>query len=421
MKTPKKNDIVRLEITDVSNEGNGVGRYEDMTVFVPATAVGDVIDCRLVKIKSSYCYGRTERLISPSEHRTVADCEVSRLCGGCCFRHMSYEEECRLKNKFIMDSFQRIGKLSPQYLPFIPAERVDGYRNKAQFPVADKDGRAVCGFYAKRSHRVVEFTGCRLQPVSFGGIVSMVIDFVNSRGIPAYDEVSLKGLLRHICIRRGEHSGETMVCLVVTSIERAVVLEELVEPLVRAFPEIRSVVLNENSRNTNVILGTRLRVLYGTGTIDDIMCGNRVTLSPLSFYQVNTVQAERLYSAAAELAELDSGTELLDLYCGTGTIGLSMAGRVRKLIGVEIIPQAIENAKLNAVNNGIDNAEFFCGDAGEIAQRLFERGERPDVIIADPARKGCDSRSLEYMARMAPDRIVYISCNHTTAARDCAV
>ena len=421
MEVLKKNDIISLEITDVTNEGNGVGRYNDMAVFVPAVAVGDVISCRIVKVKSSYCYGRVESFTARSPHRIESDCPVSKFCGGCSFRHMTYEEECRIKDSFIRNSFTRIGKLEPEFLPFIGCERTTGYRNKAQYPVAMKDGRAVCGFYARRTHNVVDHTGCLLQPEIFKDIVDTVIEYVNKHHIMPYDEITFKGLLRHIYLRRGEHSGEIMVCLVVTKIRKCGVFDGLVPILTSRFSDIKTIVLNENPDNTNVILGKKLKAVYGDGTITDIMCGNRISISPLSFYQVNTCQAETLYAKAAEFSELSPEMTLLDLYCGTGTIGLSMARQVRKLVGVEIIQAAIDNANANAAANDINNAEFICGDAGKIAGLLYERGERPQVIIADPARKGCDRASLEYMAKMQPDRIVMISCNHTTAARDCAI
>ena len=421
MEDLKKNDLIDLEITDISNDGNGVGHYNGIAVFVPAVAVGDVIECRIVKVRSSFCYGRTEKLKHPSQDRVESDCPVSKHCGGCSFRHISYEAECRAKDKFIRDSFDRIGKLSPEYMEFCGCKDTDLYRNKAQYPVADDNGKAVCGFYAKRSHRVVEYTRCRLQPVIFSEIVEFIMGYVNDRHIPAYNEISLTGLLRHIYLRRGAYSGEIMVCLVVTDLKKASVFDKLAILLKEKFSDIRTVVLNENPKNTNVILGSRMKAIVGDGTINDTMCGNNISISPLSFYQVNTHQAELLYKKAGEFAQLSHDSTLLDLYCGTGTIGLSMARQVKKLIGVEVIQAAIDNAKANAKANDITNTEFICGDAGKIAQVLYERGERPDVIIADPARKGCDRASLEYMAKMSPDRIVMISCNHTTAARDCAI
>ena len=417
----KKNDIIELEITDITNEGNGVGHYEGIAVFVPLTAVGDRISCRIVKVNKSFCYGIIEKLIVPSDKRTDTDCSVYKQCGGCSFRHFSYEEECRLKNSFVKETFRRIGGLEPEFEPFVGAENISHYRNKAQYPVAEQNGVAVCGFYAKRSHRVCQNMDCALQPVIFAGIVSDIMSYVNSERIRAYNEEQGTGLLRHIYLRRGEHSGQIMLCLVVTDITACSCFDTLFKELPEKYTDIKSIVLNENSRSTNKILGEKNKTVYGSETIEDIMCGNRITISPLSFYQVNTIQAERLYAKAQEYAVLSHDTTLLDLYCGAGTIGLSMVGNVKKLIGVEVIPQAIDNAKLNALNNDILNAEFICGDAGKTAKILFDRGERPDVIIADPARKGCTRDTLEYMRKMSPERIVMISCNPATAARDCAI
>lgn len=417
----KKNEIIRLEISGMTNEGNGVGRHEGIAVFVPMTVIGDVIDCRIVKVCKTYCYGIIEEIVEASENRVEDDCPVYSKCGGCCFRHMTYEEECRVKDKFIRDSFERIGKLYPEYDEFMGCEELEGYRNKAQYPVAEQEGRAVCGFYSRRSHRVCDHRECALQPVIFSEIVGDIMGYVNDRRIKAYNEETGRGLLRHIYLRRGEHSGEIMVCLVVTDVKQRGLFEELVGLLVKKYADIKSIVINENSKKTNCILGQKLVTIYGSDTIHDIMCGNDIEISPLSFYQVNTIQAERLYGIAAELAGLTGKETLLDLYCGAGTIGLSMSGKVKKLIGVEIIQAAIDNAKRNAAANGVGNAEFICGDAGKIAEILYQRGERPDVIIADPARKGCTRDALEYMAKMAPDRIVMISCNHATAARDCAI
>lgn len=417
----RKNEDIEVEITDITNEGNGVGRYDGVAVFVSGTAVGDVIKCRIVKVNKSYCYGIITGFLKKSAYRIDDDCAVSKTCGGCSFRHFTYEQECELKNNFVKASFERIGKLHPVYEDFVGCDRISHYRNKAQYPVGVLDGKAVCGFYAKRSHRICPQTHCSLQPECFADIVDFVMEYVNRNNIQAYDEQTGKGLLRHIYLRRGEHSDEIMLCLVVTSIHRSLCFDGLISAVTERFTEIKSIVLNENPDNTNIILGKKTVTVFGSDTINDKMCGNVVAISPQSFYQVNTLQAEKLYTIAKQYAQLDNDSVLLDLYCGAGTIGLSMCIGIKKLIGVEIIPQAIENAKINARHNGIDNAEFICGDAGKIAKILYERGERPNVIVADPARKGCDRQSLEYMAKMQPDRIVMISCNHATAARDCAI
>lgn len=416
-----KNDIVTLEITGMTNEGNGVGRCDGIAVFVPFTAIGDIIECKIVKVMKSFCYGIISKAVNLSENRCNADCPVFEKCGGCSFRHFTYEEELRIKEDFVKSSFERIGKIHADSEKILGAETIEHYRNKAQYPVAQHNGKAVCGFYSKRSHRINEYVNCVLQPIVFENIVIEILNYMNIRNIPAYDESIGKGLIRHIYLRRGEYSHQIMVCIVVTSLAESKCLSDLTNILADKFADVKSIVLNENPKKTNVILGKHFNTVYGSDTISDIMCGNKIILSPQSFYQVNTTQAEKLYAIAAEYAKAGKNDILLDLYCGAGTIGLSMASRFKKVIGVEIIETAIENAKINAKMNGIDNAEFICGDAGKVSEILYERGERPNVIIADPARKGCDRTTLEYMAKMSPDRIVMISCNHTTAARDCAI
>ena len=416
-----KNEIVHLEIIGMTNEGNGVGRYDGIAVFVPMTAVGDVIDCRIVKVHKNFCYGIIEKLIISSDKRIEDNCSAYVKCGGCSFRHFEYEEELRIKEDFVKSSFERIGKINAECEPILGCERTDHYRNKAQYPVAEQEGKAVCGFYSRRSHRVTGTYDCLLQPIIFTNIVQEIMDYINLNNISAYNETNGKGLVRHIYLRRGEHTGEIMVCIIVTDLNKKNVFKGLAEYICDKFSDIVSIVLNENSKKTNVILGNKFSVLYGKETIDDVMCSNMVEISPKSFYQVNTIQAEKLYGLAAEYAQLKCDDILLDLYCGAGTIGLSMASRVKKIIGVEIIDSAIRNAAQNAKKNGILNSKFICGDAGRVAEVLYNRGERPDIIIVDPARKGCDKTTLEYMAKMNPDRIVMISCNPATAARDCAV
>ncbi|MBQ6034076.1 MAG: 23S rRNA (uracil(1939)-C(5))-methyltransferase RlmD, partial [Ruminococcus sp.] len=329
----------------------------------------------------------------------------------------SYEAECRTKNDIVRDAFERIGRLSPQFDSFLGAENTERYRNKAQYPLAVQDGRAVCGFYAPRSHRVIPVEDCALQPEVFSEIIKTVLDYINDRKLSVYNEETNTGIIRHIYLRRGAHSGEIMVCLVVRKdISRQ--LNALCRTLTEKFGDIKSIVMNINSKKTNVILGDECITLWGSDTISDTMCGNTVEISPLSFYQVNTVQAERLYGKALEYTAPDSSEVIADLYCGAGTIGLSMAKQAAKIVGVEIVPQAVENAKKNALRNNIANAEFHCGDAGEVFGKLRKQGCKPDIIIVDPPRKGCSPETIDVMAEAAPRKIVMISCNPTTAARD---
>lgn len=418
-----KNDIITLEITALTNEGSGVGHYKEdssdglgMAVFVPMTAVGDVISCRVVKVLRSYAYGRVEGILTASPDRAEDGCPVYAKCGGCCFRHISYEAELRAKQGFVQDAFTRLGGLSPEFLPIQGSESPEGYRNKLQMPVSKQDGRTVCGFYSERSHRVVPVEKCALQPELFAEITRFVTEQADRLRISVYNEEKHEGVLRHIYLRRGHYSGEVCLCLVAR--RKVPEFERLAKAAAERFPEITGVVLNINRDRTNVILGEEEQVLFGRAEIKDTMCGVNVEISPKSFYQVNTPAAEALYRQAAEFAQPE-GKLLLDLYCGAGTIGLSMAGKARRLIGAEIVPQAVENARENAERNSVKNAEFICADAGQAAQQLERSGERPDVIILDPPRKGCSEDTLTACAGMQPERIVMISCNAATAARDC--
>ncbi len=416
----KKNQIVEMAITDMTAEGNGVGHYDGIAVFVPSTAVGDILSVKIVKVNKSYAYGIIDKILVPSDDRIETDCKVSGKCGGCLFRHISYESELKIKEKMVCDAFTRIGKLNPEFEEILPCESRNYYRNKVQYPVAEINGKAVCGFYARRSHRVVPFTSCRLQEQIFEDIANDIIDFINENKIPAYNEETHKGTVRHIFLRRGFHSGEVMVCLIVRN-DITFKLKKMSEFLESKYSCIKSVMININADNTNVILGRENILISGSETIRDTMCGNIIELSLHSFYQVNTKQAENLYSIAKDYANLKGGELLLDLYCGAGTIGLSMADKVEKVIGVEIIPQAVENAKKNAKLNNIENAEFICGDASEIALKLAKQNTAPDIIVLDPPRKGCDIATLESVVKMSPEKIVMISCNPSTAARDCKI
>ena len=323
----------------------------------------------------------------------------------------------------MLDAFRRIGGLEVPVLDILPSPEVDRYRNKVQFPVgADKNGVPCIGFYAGRTHRIVPCPDCKLQPSMLNEIGNALCAFFARQGIRPYDEQSGKGLVRHIFLRRGAHSGQIMVCLVCTR-AKLPHAEQLCTVLRGQFPAISTILLNVNAKNTNVILGSENHILYGPGYIEDTLCGVPVRLGPLSFYQVNTLAAERLYGVAAQYAQLTPDDTLLDLYCGMGTIGLSMAGQCRELIGVEIVPEAIESAKANAARMGeavAAKSRFFCADAGQAATQLAAEGLHPDIVMLDPPRKGCDEATLSAVVRMAPRRVVYVSCNPATAARDAA-
>ena len=420
----QKNQILTLRIERLSSDGSGVAHSADgEAVFVPGTAPGDEARVRIVKDCGRYAFGILDELLTPSPDRIPVDCPVAGPCGGCSLRHLDYAAELRAKQESVLDAFRRIGGLEVPVLDILPSPEVDRYRNKVQFPVGiDKNGVPCIGFYAGRTHRIVPCPDCKLQPSVLNEIGNALCAFFAQQGIRPYDEQSGKGLVRHIFLRRGAHSGQIMVCLVCTR-AKLPHAEQLCTALRGQFPAISTILLNVNAKNTNVILGSENHILYGPGYIEDTLCGVPVRLGPLSFYQVNTLAAERLYGVAAQYAQLTPDDTLLDLYCGMGTIGLSMAGQCRELIGVEIVPEAIESAKANAARMGeavAAKSRFFCADAGQAATQLAAEGLHPDIVMLDPPRKGCDEATLSAVVRMAPRRVVYVSCNPATAARDAA-
>ncbi len=413
----KKNDIVTLEITALTSEGSGVARLDGMVIFTPFTAVGDVIEARIVKCLKSYCYAKIEQIVTPSPDRIENACPVFGKCGGCVFRHINYEAELRAKDDIVRSAFERIGGLSPEFLPIVGSESAEHYRNKLQMPLTKlSNGTPVCGFFSERSHRVIPIKDCLLQPVIFSEITRFVLERVKALKISVYNEEKHEGVLRHIFLRKGFYSSE--ICAVLVARRKVPEFDRLARDLREKFSEITGVVLNINAEKTNVILGEREILLSGRAEISDTMCGVPVEISPKSFYQVNTPAAENLYRQAAEFTQ-PSGKLLLDLYCGAGTIGLSMAKDARKIVGAEIVPEAVENARRNADRFGADNAEFICADAGQAAGQLAERGLKPDVILLDPPRKGCGEETLTACVSTTPERIVMISCNPATAAKDC--
>lgn len=420
----QKNQILTLRIERLSSDGSGVAHSADgEAVFVPGTAPGDEARVRIVKDCGRYAFGILDELLTPSPDRIPVDCPVAGPCGGCSLRHLDYAAELRAKQESVLDAFRRIGGLEVPVLDILPSPDVDRYRNKVQFPVGvDKNGVPCIGFFAGRTHRIVPCPDCKLQPSVLNEIGNALCAFFAQQGIRPYDEQSGKGLVRHIFLRRGAHSGQIMVCLVCTR-AKLPHAEQLCTALRGQFPAISTILLNVNAKNTNVILGSENHILYGPGYIEDTLCGVPVRLGPLSFYQVNTLAAERLYGVAAQYAQLTPDDTLLDLYCGMGTIGLSMAEQCRELIGVEIVPEAIESAKANAARMGeavAAKSRFFCADAGQAATQLAAEGLHPDIVMLDPPRKGCDEATLSAVVRMAPRRVVYVSCNPATAARDAA-
>ncbi len=415
----KKNDVLPLEITDCTLDGSGVGRADGMAVFVPFTAPGDRLDAHILRVKSNCAFAKIDALTSPSPLRSENDCPVYTRCGGCRFRHLTYEAELEIKRGAVASAMKRIGGVEAPVEEIVPAPSVTAYRNKAQYPVGrDENGKTALGFFAARSHRMTHCENCLLQPPEFERAAKIFAEYADKNGLSVYDEATGKGLLRHLFLRRAHSTGELAVCAVING-RRFPKEEELAAALVAELPQIKSVTVNSNTRDTNVVLGDKTRVIYGDGFITDRLCGMSFRLSAHSFYQVNSEQAEVLYGIASDYAALTGSETLLDLYCGIGTIGLTMAKRAGRLIGAEIVPQAVEDARLNAQINGVGNAEFICGDASDAAAELTKRGIAPDVIILDPPRRGCAPELVETAAKLAPERIVYISCDPATLARDC--
>ncbi|MBR5520851.1 MAG: 23S rRNA (uracil(1939)-C(5))-methyltransferase RlmD [Oscillospiraceae bacterium] len=415
----KKNDIITTEIIDYSSDGNGVAKYNNMVIFVPFTAVGDLCEIKIVKVLSGYSFGRCEKIITASSDRVTPACPISRTCGGCDFQHISYEAEKKAKHNFVKSVFERIAKLDCEIRPTMSCDEPARYRNKAQFPVGcDEKGKAVTGFYAQRSHRVIPCEDCLLQPVELNEIAQRTVQLMNEMKIKAYDEEKRSGVIRHIYLRKAWVTGQIMLCLVCTKSDFKN-KDQLCVALKSEFPDISTIVINVNNKNTNVILGDKNYTILGDGKIKDTLCGVEVEISPHSFYQVNHDGAEQLYTIAKDALELKGDEILLDMYCGAGSIGLSMADKVKSLVGVEIIPQAVENARINARKMGLNNARFICADAKDAAKMLLEENFLPDVVVVDPPRKGCDEDTLNAIISMNVPKIAMISCNHATAARDC--
>ena len=415
----KKNDVIRVRTEGMTAEGSGVARYDGMAVFVPHSAPGDLADVTVIKVSKNYAVGKIKEIITPGRGRCEPDCPSYPWCGGCTFRHLDYAEECRIKLQRVNDAMQRIGGVKTEAEGFIAADEPDRYRNKAQIPFGEDSGQAVFGFYAERSHRIIPFADCKLQPEIFAAITQATANFLNDTPNDLYDEQSGKGRFRHLYIRRGFATGEIMVCAVVNA-NGLVREDEFVRRIRNVSPEIKSIVINVNRERTNVIMGQKCRTAWGRDTIRDVLCGVTFEISPLSFYQVNRAQAERLYLKGAEYAGLDGSQVLFDIYCGTGTIGLSMASKAKALYGIEIIPDAVANALRNAEINGISNADFICADAAEGTKQLREKGISPDVVVIDPPRKGCSTEVISLINELSPERVVYISCDPATLARDAA-
>ena len=414
-----KNQVYETVICDYTAEGQGVAKIDGCVVFIPNAIKGETVLVKIEKAKKTWASGKITQIIEKSPHRVNRECPVAKLCGGCSFWHMDYEAECALKADRVRDCLNRLGGESLESVPILSAPTCRGYRNKAQYPVTEQKGKAIAGFFKGGSHQVIENDRCLILPGEMDQVKELVIAHMNRFKIRAYDEREHKGLVRHIFVRRGAVSGQVLVCLCING--RALPhAKELAEAL-QAVPGFTSLVLSVNEKPGNTILGDEFITLCGPGYIEDTLCGLTFRLSPRSFYQVNHHQAQRLYETAIREANITKEDTVLDLYCGVGTITLAMASAAGQVIGVEVVPQAVEDAKENALRNGITNAEFICGDAGQAALELERRGVRADVVVVDPPRKGLSADAIEALARFAPKRIVYVSCDPATLGRDLAL
>ena len=414
----KKNQILDLEITGMTHDGMGVGRHEGFAVFVQRAIEGEIVRAEIIKVQKNYAIARIAELVKSSPQRSEPFCPVYKRCGGCSLQHMTYEKTLEFKRQVVKDNLERIGGLEDIYVnETIGMDNPRNYRNKAQYPVGMGREGTVAGFFARRSHQIVETPVCDIQHPLSDKVKDIVLDYIKTFNVSVYDETTEKGLIRHIVTKIGFNTGEVMVIIVATKPDLPK-KDELLNRLRKDIPGLSSVVLNVNAKPGNVILGTRNITLFGKDTIEDRLGGLTFEISPLSFYQVNPVQTEILYNRAIEFAEIDKTHTVYDLYCGIGTIALFAASKARMVIGVEEVPEAVEAARKNAVRNGINNAEFHCGKAEDVVPELYSQGAKADVVIVDPPRKGCDEVLLRTLVDMAPNRIVYVSCNPSTLARD---
>ena len=415
----KKNDVVTVTIEDMGKDGEGIGKVEGFTLFIKDAVIGDVVEAKLMKVKKNYGYARLMNLVTPSPYRVEPKCPVYRQCGGCQIQALDYQEQLKFKERKVRDNLERIGGFKEIPMePIMGMEEPYHYRNKAQFPIGtDKNGEIITGFYAGRTHDIIPNTRCYLGVDVNEEILNIVLNFMKTYHISAYDETNGKGLVRHVLIRTGFTSKEIMVCVVMNG-KKLPHSEKLVQELVK-IEGMTSITLNVNTKKTNVILGEEIILLWGETYIKDNIGDIVYQISPLSFYQVNPVQTRKLYETALEYADLKGAETVWDLYCGIGTISLFLAQKAKQVYGVEIVPQAIEDAKRNAKLNGIENAEFYVGKAEEVLPELYDKeGIYADVIVVDPPRKGCDEKCLETIVKMAPKRVVYVSCDSATLARD---
>lgn len=417
MEDLKKNDIYTVTIEDYSSDASGICRINGRVVFVPKAIPGEEWEIRIVKVRHDCAYARGERLIKVSPARIESACPYFGLCGGCDTQHISFEEELRFKLGLVNSALRRIGKQSVQATEIIGSDSVSHYRNKGIFAVGAVDGKTRCGFFRERSHQLIAVDNCLIQDEISCRAAIAVTEFMNSNGIAPYDEAAGTGAVRHVFCRRSVHGSDVLLCIVSRE-GFGKKTQAFIDYLRKVCPELTGIVLNINRSTGNTVLSGDFYTLWGRGSINDTLCGFKFDIAPQAFFQVNPPQAERLYARALEYAALTPDMLALDLYCGAGTISLCLSAHAKKVIGAEIVPEAVDNANKNALANNVANVEFILADAGQAAKALYERGERPDVVVVDPPRKGLLENAIEAVAAMQPQRIVYVSCDPATLARD---
>ncbi len=414
----QKNEEVELDITGLTHEGDGVGKVEGFTLFVPQALPGERIKAKVLKVKKNYGYAKMIEMVESSPHRLEPPCLVYHQCGGCSLQHVSYDEQLRQKTVIVQDNLKRLGNIEHAIVhPTLGMEEPWRYRNKAQVPIGEEEGGLIGGFYAQRSHRIINMEACLIQHEKNDEVIELVKSAASELGISAYNEQTRKGLLRHVVVKVGFKTGEVMVVLVING-DNLPNQEELVNQLTKKIEGLKSLAINVNKKQTNVIFGDQTHIIWGEPYIYDYIGSIKFAISPRSFYQVNPVQTEILYGKALEYAKLTGNETVIDAYCGIGTISLFLAQKARHVYGVEIVPEAIADAKRNARLNAMENVDFAVGEAERIIPWWYAQGIKADVVVVDPPRKGCDETLLDTLIQMKPQRIVYVSCNPSTLARD---
>lgn len=416
----KKNNIYRVSITGMGTKGEGIGKIDNFTIFIPGAILGEEVEVNIIKVNKNYAVGKLLNIIIASEERVKPICDIYTRCGGCQLQHMSYKEQLNFKRQKVKDALLRLGGIDVEVEPVLGIKNPYRYRNKVQLPIGKENEKVSIGFYAPRSHNIIDLKTCLIQDEKADDIIKILREWIKEFNVPIYNEKEHKGNLRHIMVRTAFKTGEVMVVLV-TKDKNLPHKEELINKLIENLQGVVSIIQNINSQKTNVVLGKESIVLWGKDKIIDYIGNFKFAITPLSFFQVNPIQTEVLYNKALEYAGLKGNEVVFDAYCGTGTISLFLSQRAKKVYGVEIVAEAIESAKLNAKENNVDNVDFIVGESEKVIPELTEKGIKADVVVVDPPRKGCEKSLLEAMANMSPEKIVYVSCDPATLARDLCV